>query len=113
MRPDDARLEDMQVACQRIAQYIEGLSQDRFLSDVKSQDAVMRQLTILGEATKYLSIEFREAHPEVAWHEVAGLRDLLVHAYHRVSLERIWIIAEARVPALLEFIDSVLPDFEE
>lgn len=113
MRPDDARLEDMQRACQRIGQYLEGLTRERFLTDVKSQDAVMRQLTILGEATKYLSREFRDSHPEVAWHDVAGLRDLLVHAYHRVSEERVWIIAESEVPALLAFIDSVLPDFEE
>lgn len=103
----------MRVACHNIAEFLEPVGQQGFLASKILQSAVIREMTVLGEAAKSLSAEFRDAHPEVAWRDIAGFRDLLVDAYHRISLERVWEIGSEDVPALLTFIDSVLPQFEE
>lgn len=54
------------------------------------QDALVRSLEVIGEATKRLSQDFRDLHPEVPWRAMAGMRDLLIHAYDRVDLEEVW-----------------------
>ena len=54
------------------------------------QDAVVRCLEVIGEATKRVSQDFRDLHPEVPWRAMAGMRDLLIHAYDRVDLEEVW-----------------------
>jgi uncharacterized protein with HEPN domain len=54
------------------------------------QDALVRCLEVIGEATKRLSQDFRDRHPEVPWRAMAGMRDLLIHAYDRVDLEEVW-----------------------
>ncbi len=56
----------------------------------------------MGEAVKRLSPAFRDQHPRVAWNEIAGLRDIVVHQYHRVALRLIWGTTQRDVPAVLE-----------
>jgi len=64
------------------------------------QDAVIRNLEIIGEATKNLSPDFRLAHPEIPWRQMAGLRDVLIHDYLRVDLVEIWLVIEINIPEL-------------
>jgi uncharacterized protein with HEPN domain len=54
------------------------------------QDALLRCLEVMGEATKRLSWELREQHPEIPWRGMAGLRDVLIHAYDQVDLQEVW-----------------------
>lgn len=70
--------------------------------------ATIRQLEIIGEATKNLSVEFREKYPEVPWKRMASLRDIVAHKYHAVNMERIFDIAKSDVPKLLGQIKSIL-----
>ncbi|HFE52539.1 MAG TPA: DUF86 domain-containing protein, partial [Bacteroidetes bacterium] len=72
------------------------------------QDAVVRQLEIIGEATRHLSKEFRSAHPAIPWSEIAGMRDKLVHDYFGVDLEIVWETAFRDVPALREKLLAIL-----
>lgn len=73
------------------------------------QSAVIRQLEIIGEATKRLSPEFRGNHPNVPWKDMAGLRDRLIHAYDDLDLDRIWDAATQRLVAILPYLISLLP----
>jgi hypothetical protein len=57
------------------------------------QDAVVRNLEIIGETTKRLSDACRQQHPQIPWRQMAGMRDVLIHAYDRVDLEEVWITA--------------------
>lgn len=71
------------------------------------QDAVIRCLEILGEATKRLSTELKLLHPGVPWRAMAGMRDVLIHAYDQVDIEEVWI-AYRRFPAIRRHIDAIL-----
>jgi len=79
-----------------------------FMADTKTQDAVLRNLEIIGEASKLVSNEFKQRNPHVPWREMAGTRDRLIHEYFGVSLNMVWKIVEIEVPVLREQIASLL-----
>ena len=70
------------------------------MRELMVQDATVRNLEIVGEATKSLSPTFRASHPEVPWMDMAGMRDVLIHRYAVVDLEIVWEVVENRVPSL-------------
>jgi uncharacterized protein with HEPN domain len=91
----------------RIQQYTsEG--KDAFMSDGKTQDAVLRNLQILAESTQRISRNLKAAHPEVEWSKIAGLRNILVHEYLGINLVRIWEILQRGLPELKNQVASIL-----
>jgi len=76
------------------------------------QHAVIRCLTVVGEAANRVSEETCRALPDVAWSEAVGLRNVLVHDYHRIDIARIWTIVEQYLPPLLATLDSYLSPIE-
>ncbi|HXT50629.1 MAG TPA: DUF86 domain-containing protein [Thermoanaerobaculia bacterium] len=71
-----------------------------FLADEALRRAWVRSLEVIGEATKRLPAEFRDAHREVDWRGMAGMRDRLIHGYFAVDYDLVWEVATARVPEL-------------
>ena len=109
--PRDSRiyLEDILAAAAKIRSYVGTMGADEFLRDGKTVDAVVRNLEIIGEAVKQLPDAVRAQEPGIEWQKIAGLRDILIHAYARVDLDIIWDVVanklpelEARVRTLLE-----------
>ncbi len=98
----------MLLACRRIIAWVDDFDEDRFKADERTASSVQHQLIVMGEAAKRLSTEFRAAHPEVSWREIAGLRDVLIHGYHRVSLEAVWETVTVYVPSLREHLERLL-----
>lgn len=94
-------LDDVRVACDKITRYLAGLDQAAFLVDDKTIDAVVRNLEIVGEAVKQLPAEFKERHPRIPWHQIAGLRNRIVHDYAGVDLEIVWNITQTALPDFL------------
>lgn len=109
MQRDAATLMDIVLACRDIGQFIHGLGQDEFTSSALVRTAVLRQLEIIGEATKRLSNDLREAHPGIPWKRMAGLRDRLIHAYDDIDLGKIWEIATIDVPRVCSMLEPLLP----
>lgn len=107
MKSDLLYLSNIQDCIQRIESYtVEG--KEKFLETPMIQDAVIRNFEIIGEATKRLSPELKSAYPDVAWKQIAGLRDILIHDYLKVSLNRVWGIIEQNVPQLKQTVEEIL-----
>lgn len=106
---DDSALLDVAHSCREIAALVRRTDRAAFLHDEVLRPATKYHLMVLGEAVKRLSPQFREQHPETRWPAIAGLRDILIHAYERVDDEQIWEIAAVSVPGLLVYIEPLLP----
>ena len=99
-RDDSVYLSHLRDAIDRIASYLEGVTEEAFFDTPLLQDGVTRQLEIIGEAAKHLSGPFRAAHPEVPWRQIIGMRSKLIHDYMHVNLQAVWDTASADLPKL-------------
>lgn len=99
-REDAVYLGHIRDALLRIESYVEGVTEDEFFKTPLIQDGVIRQIQIIGEATKRLSAGLRERTPEIPWADIAGMRDKIVHDYMGIDLETVWETATKDVPAL-------------
>ncbi len=77
-----------------------------FLHDTKTQDAIIRNFGIIGEATKGLSKALKERHSEIEWKQISGMRDFLIHVYFGVNLERVWQTVETDLEPLKSVIEA-------
>jgi uncharacterized protein with HEPN domain len=94
-----------------IFQYVEGVNRNTLAANIEKQDAILRRITIIGEATKRLTQDFRSQHPTVPWREIAGMRDVITHDYNEVDLEEIWTVVSENLPSLLSYIEPlVMPE---
>jgi uncharacterized protein with HEPN domain len=96
--PDVLFLEHMLSAIGRLAELTTRTSRDTFDQDWVIQDAVIRELEVLGEAAGRLSAEFVKKHPEIPWREITGIRHKLIHDYFVVDLGIAWRTATLNVP---------------
>lgn len=107
MKNDKLYLTHILECIKNIESYIPN-GKDDFFSSKLIQDAVIRNLEIIGEATKQISKELRDQNPHVPWREMAGLRDVLIHHYFGVDNEIVWNVVEKELPALKEKIRKIL-----
>lgn len=105
--PDVVLLGHMLEAVHRIGAYLEGVVEQEFWRDTEKQDAVLRQLQVLGEAARKVSAALRDAHPEVPWHQIAGMRNKVVHEYFVVDLEVVWETALVDIPAIRPALERI------
>jgi uncharacterized protein with HEPN domain len=108
-RRDKEYLADVVEAVQRIVSYTAELSYEEFLADRKTQDAVLRNLQVMGEAVKKLSALVKQAHPHLPWKQVAGMLDKVVHDYFGINYDIIWALAKQELPAMLPSLAAILP----
>lgn len=87
---------------------IEG--KDAFLQNRMIQDAVIRNFEVIGEATKRLSLDFRAKYPNIPWQQMAGFRDILIHDYLKVNVNRVWGVVEQNLPELKAAIEIILQE---
>ena len=111
-RADRDFLSDMQEAIRRIKAYTAAMTYEGFLTDIRTQDAVVRNLEIIGEASKNLSAELRARYAEVPWKGMAGVRDKLIRHYFGVNLDIVWQIATGELAEVASQIQEILQNEE-
>lgn len=97
---DDIRILDIEECINRIELYTNNLDYEQFMQDIKTQDAVIRNLEIIGEAVKNLSQEFVVKHAHISWYEIGRLRDKLIHHYSGINFDIVWTIIKTDIPKL-------------
>ena len=107
-RDDSAYLRHILDAIARIEEYLEGIDEEAFYRQYLVQDGVIRQLEIIGEATKRLSTETRAHCASIPWQDIAGMRDKLIHDYFGVDLEAVWLTARDDIPVLKAAVSRIL-----
>ena len=101
-------LDDIKDAIKRIEEYTKDMLFEDFLPNTLVQDAVLRNLMVIGEAAKSLPAKVTQKPGEVEWKEIAGLRDILIHQYFGVDLETIWDIVVTDLPKLKKCVSGLL-----
>jgi uncharacterized protein with HEPN domain len=108
---DSVYLRHILDAAQQIQVYLRGVDEAEFNQTPLLQDGVIRQLEIIGEATRHLSNTLRSQYAEIPWRDIAGMRDKLIHDYLGVDLSTVWLTATQDIPELEPKIRSILHDF--
>lgn len=100
---------DMLQSAEMIQSFISDMDQTEFEEDIKTQDAVIRRIEVIGEAVRRLSLEFRASHAGIPWQQIAGMRSKLIHEYDRVDLVAVWEVAQHDIPELITQIRPLIP----
>lgn len=95
-------LDDILDAADRIAEYLTGVDRDEFVGGPLLQDAVIRNLEVIGEAAKQLPDDMKAMIEGVEWRKMAGMRDILIHEYFGVDPDVVWDAATVKVPIMAE-----------
>ena len=107
MRDDRQRLLDIIEAIERIESRVSH-SRNAFEADELIQIWVLHHLRILGEAVRALSADFRDAHPELPWSAIVGMRNILVHHYFEIDTDAVWLVLQNDLPNLKAQIRAIL-----
>jgi len=101
-------LDDIIESCKKINRYIKDVDYATFESNEELQDAVLRRLEIIGEATNRLPEEFKEQYSEIAWRKATGMRNILIHMYDDVDFEIVWKTITEILPPFRKQIEELL-----
>lgn len=91
-------MQDMLYAMQKIHSFIEEIDYNKFQEDEKTQDAVIRNFEIIGEAANQIPEKIKNAYPDIPWNEMYGLRNIVSHHYFGIDYALIWKIASDQLP---------------
>ena len=100
-------LNDIRESIKLIEEYMKGISEEEFKKDIELQDAVIRRLEIIGEASRNIPRVFKEKNKHVPWFDMAQFRDFIVHSYFEASLQRIWKASTKDIKNIKELIKNI------
>ncbi len=109
-RDDVDLIEDVFISMKKILSYVSNMSYENFLEDEKTQDAVIRNIEIIGEAAKLISSEIKTKYKNIPWKMITGTRDRLIHSYFGINVDIIWEIATIDIPKLFKEIEGIKKD---
>lgn len=109
MRRDDSYLLDMLVAARKAVAFAAELTYPKFERSDLHQNAIFKVMEVVGEAAARISNDTKEAHPEIPWHEIVGLRNRIVHVYFEIDPGLVWQIVHEDLPTLISQLELIVP----
>ncbi len=106
---DDAYILDMLIAARKVRTYVEDVDHEEFERNSIVQDAVMRQIEVLGEAARCVSDSEKSCHAEIPWRELVNVRNRLIHQYFRVDVDKLWDMITDDLPAIISQLERIVP----
>lgn len=113
MSRDNEYLLDILEAAKLALAYVSGKTREEFLADTQCQDAVIRRLKIIGEASRRLSDQTRAAFPDLPWRAMVGMRNILIHEHDDVDLIAVWDTVHINLPSVVTTLQHVVPPEEK
>lgn len=107
---DLASLLDIIAASELAISFIQGIEHETFDDSLLIQSAVVRQIEIIGEATKMLSNDLRQNHKDIPWKQMAGMRDILIHSYDSIDPDEVWNVAIRDLPRICLQISNLVDE---
>ena|SRR3989344_808224 len=101
-------LEDILTSIDLIEKYTKNLNLSKLEKKIEKQDSLIRRIEIIGEAAKNLPLDFRNKYSSVPWKDIAGMRDIIVHAYFGINLETVWKVVKNELPKFKKQIHQIL-----
>lgn len=113
MKEDKAYLQHIYEAICDIEKFIENTTFEIFLENKEKQYAVIRAIEIIGEASKNISKELKTKYRKIPWKKITGIRDILIHKYFGIKIERVWEVTQKDLPELKDRIDEILKEIND
>lgn len=108
MKDDKAYIQHILESIKKIEDYSKKITKNKFLIESIIQDAIIRQIEIIGEASKLISEKTKVKNPNIPWKDIAGMRDKLIHDYLGVDLEAVWQTVKKDIPVLKKEINKIM-----
>ncbi len=109
MPRDETYVLHILLSARRVVAYTVGVAWEQFMAEGEKQDSVLHRLSYIGEISKRISSEFKQAHPEIPWKLMAGMRDRIIHDYYQIDWEVVWSTAIESVPELIRLVEPLVP----
>ena len=100
-------IDDIRDSIEAIKKYTAGLTREDFFSSSEKQDAVYRRLEVIGEAANRLPDEFRDRYPLIPWNKIVEMRNVLIHEYDSIDLDRVWETIQRDIRELEDYMKSI------
>lgn len=101
-------LEDIYTAVLKIEAYTDGISYDDFVENDLVADAVIKNILVIGEASKNIPEQIRQEHPQIEWRKMAGMRDMMIHGYFSINYRIVWDVVQNKIPNLKTQIQKLI-----
>jgi len=108
-RDDDVLAFDIVYAAQRIKRFSKNLTLETFQTDEMANEAIQHGFIVIGEAVRHLSERVKDSKPNIPWSKLVGFRNILVHAYFGINLERVWNVITEDLDELIAALEPLIP----
>lgn len=113
IRSDYLYLCHMRDACSKVQEYVSGFTWDTFAVDGRTQDAVIRQLEIVGEASNRVSQDYKDVNPAIPWREVKAFRNVAAHEYDCIMPDVVWEVTQSDVPEIMNQLETLIERYDK